>query len=104
MHIKYLFLAYCLFISNISYSEEEFKGKWHYINPDISDIEKTKACNEGFSKQNFSELIQECKKNLKKKNISEPELPSGSNFSTYYREKRNPVTNEIEYIEQGVNW
>ena len=103
MHTKYLLFFFCLFMSKTSYAEE-FKEKWHYINPEIADLKNNnKVCNEGFSKYAFSEIIQECKTTLKNKNASEPELPSGSNFNTYYREKRNPVTNDIEFIEQGID-
>lgn len=85
--------------------EAQAQDKWNYIPPEPYDASRTSKMYTGNWDIEKDKLFErEDTKKLKGKHSNEPELPFGEHFQTFYKEKRNSITNEIESIEQGMDF
>ena len=89
----------CFFAANCK-AANIYTEKWKYTPPEPASLEnkKTKEYKKSTSKKIESEI------ETTKKANSFSYVEKHSSFTTYYTERINPVTNETEFVTQGMTW
>lgn len=89
----------CFFAANCK-AANLYTEKWKYTPPEPSSLEneKTKEHKKPTSNKIESEI------EITRKNNSFHYIEKHGNFTTFYTEKINPITNETEVITQGMTW
>lgn len=96
--LSYITLSSCCF------AETVVQNKWHYTPESADKADSLLKCKEKSIEQCFWESDPNKKPVREKKNPKLKEYKLEERFHTFYYEHRNPITDEVESTDQGIQF